>query len=305
METGLVLGIDPGTSRWAFTFMEQGRVVRERIVDTKTIREQPGLATKISKRAKIVVGPSGYGTSIKRVSELTQHDFFEILLKRGGESIVGVEAVLREFIRENINAYVVPGVKLLPTVPIEKKRGRVDMGTPDKLCAAIAGIVEQTRRRRIHYSEASLILAEFGHAFDAFVSVAEGRIVDGIGGSMSRSSGFSIDGEILYLKGKIEKGEVGRKEEADITKDAITDIQTLLSENPGAEILVSGTRSRKIFPELRKRLQNVRLLQIGSSNAAYGAAVIGDGLSGGSFSDLVELLEIRKAGGSNLDYVDL
>ena len=42
-----------------------------------------------------------------------------------------------------------------------------------------------------------------------------------------------------------------------------------------------------------------------AKEAAQGSAIIGEGLLGGEFKDLVEHVEIRKARGSVLDYVKL
>jgi predicted butyrate kinase (DUF1464 family) len=71
------------------------------------------------------------------------------------------------------------------------------------------------------------------------------------------------------------------------------------------EILVSGTKEHQVFDFLNERFDNVvRLDTCESSNAAYGAAVLADGLSGGQYSDIIDLIKIREASGSNLDYTE-
>lgn len=302
-----VLGIDPGTSRWGFVFLEGGNVVEERSIPTAKIKTNPSAVVELAKCAQLVIAPSGYGTALKKVSELTETDFSEILLKHPGEkTVMGLEVVLRAFKEAGINAYVLPGVKLLPTVPNEKKKNKIDMGTPDKVCAAVAGIVDQARRLKLHYNKTSFILAEIGFGFDAFIVVKGGRIIDGIGGAMSSSTWRGEDGEILYLKGKVAKEDLKKGGTAikKVSDGALKDLKMLLEGFKPREILVSGSKSADVLAPLKQNLKNVVPLNTcKSSNAAYGAAVIADGLAGGSFKEIVDLLEIGKAKGGNLDYV--
>lgn len=295
-----VLGIDPGTSRWAFVFLENGRLADEAVVSTDEISSNPQIVLDFVKQAELIIAPSGYGIPIKKVGDLNSRDYKEILLKRKGEGqIMGLENVIRMLARENVNAYVIPGVKLLPSVPTENKFDKIDMGTPDKLCVAVAAISQ-----KLHYNEANFVLAEIGYGFDAFVKVENGQIVDGIGGTMASSTWKGADGEILYLKGKISKSELrkGKITAEEVAEAAFEDIVHLGAK----EVLVSGSQSDKVFPLLQENFEDISKLDIcKSSNAAYGAAIIADGLSGGKFKELVEHIQIRKASGSNLDYVTL
>lgn len=304
-----VLGIDPGTSRWSFVIMDEGRVVEETSVPAKKIRGSPQVAVSYAKKADLTVAPSGYGTLLKRVDDLEEKDFFEILLKRDDEAtVMGLEAALRAMGREDLNAYVIPGVKLLPTVPKEKKQDKIDMGTPDKLCAAVAGILDQSRKLKIPYNETSFILAEIGYGFDAFIAVKGGQIVDGIGGTMSSSTWRGKDGEILYLQGKVSKGDLkkGDVSEDKVCEGALKDIKKLCEGFIPREILVSGNKTPVAFDFLKKNFKDVRKLETcNTSNAAFGAAVIADGLIGGKFKEITGLIQIKDAKGSNLDYVEL
>lgn len=315
-----VLGIDPGTGMWGFVFMEEGFVSEEKAIQTSLIKSDPEIVLKLAKRAQLIVAPSGYGTVLKRVSDLTENDFFEILLKRKDETseshlkvknetkVVGLEAVLRLLKEESLNAFVIPGVKLLPTVSEEKKQGKIDMGTPDKVCAAAAGIVDQARRLKLSYDETNFVLAEIGFGFDAFIAVENGHIIDGIGGTLASSTWRGKDGEILYLEGKVSKEElrkndVGKKE---VQEGSLNDISKLRQEFEPKEILVSGSKSDEVFGFLKQNLKNVvRLNASKASNAAYGAAVIADGLAGGRFKEVVDLIGIKNSKGSNLDYTEL
>jgi len=303
-----VLGIDPGSSRWGFVFLEGGEIVEERVAQTADIQSKPEEVLELALRAQLTVAPSGYGVPLKRVSDLTTHDFFEILLKREGKTVMGLEKVLRLLKEHSVNAYVLPGVKLLPTVPKSKKRGKIDMGTPDKLCVAVAGIVDQVRRLGLHYKKASFILAEIGHGFDAFLAVEGGRVVDGIGGTMASSTWRGEDGELLYLKGKVSKEELkkGDLPVEKVQQGALKDIDRLRAEYETKEILVSGSMADTVFDFLRGRFKDVqRLKTCESSNAACGAAVIADGLAGGVSKGLVDWVGLKKAKGSNLDYTDI
>jgi predicted butyrate kinase (DUF1464 family) len=302
-----VLGVDPGTSRWGFVFLENGGIADKKSIPTGEIN--PKIVLELARKAQLTVAPSGYGTALKKVSELTEQDFFEILLKRENEkTIMGLERVLRAIKEDALNAYVLPGVKLLPTVPVEKKKNKVDMGTPDKLCAAVAGIVDQARRLKLHYNETSFVLAEIGSGFDAFIAVENGQIIDGIGGTMSSSTWRGEDGEIVYLKGKISK-EGLRKGSLDLEKvreGAFKDISRLCAESKPKEILVSGSKASDVLDFLKREFNNVISLNTcRSGNAAYGAAVIADGLASGRFKEIVDLMGIKKAKGSNLDYIRL
>ncbi len=302
-----VLGIDPGTSRWAFVFLDDGEISKETSIPSSEIKENPQLVLDIAKEADLVVAPSGYGTVLKKIADLTEHDFSEILLKRPEEkTILGLENVLRLFKENSLNAYILPGVKLLPTVPEEKKKDKIDMGTPDKLCVAVAAIVDQSRRLKLHYNETSFVLAEIGFGFDAFLSVKNGQIVNGIGGTLATSTWRGADGEILYLQGKLPKTLL-RKGNLDIIKvrqGALKDVYRLY--NDSKEILVSGSKADDVFDFLKQKHNNVvKLKTCESSNAAYGAAIIADGLAGGEFKELIDLLKIKEAKGSNLDYTTI
>jgi predicted butyrate kinase (DUF1464 family) len=301
-----VLVIDPGTSRWGFAFFEGSELADEASVSTDEVRSDPKIALDFAEQADVAVAPSGYGIPLKHVKMLGKRDFFEILLKRDGGKVMGLQEVLELFKAKEVNAYVIPGVKLLPTVAGEKKRDKIDMGTPDKLCAAVAGVVEQSQRLDLHYSEADFVLTEMGYGFDAFLKIEGGRIVDGIGGTNTTSSGFREDGEILYLRGEISKESLKRdpNDLENIKQGAYEDISGLLGE--GDELLVSGSQSDKVFDFLKSKFKNTRRLEMcRSGNAAYGAAVIADGLAGSKYSEFINHLKIRDAKGSNLDYTTL
>jgi predicted butyrate kinase (DUF1464 family) len=101
-----------------------------------------------------------------------------------------------------------PGAIHLPSVPAHRKVNRVDMGTADKVCAAVLAIHEEARQGRTTPADVSFVLLELGGAFTAALAVHQGRIVDGIGGTSGplgvRAAG-ALDGEVAYLAGAVSK----------------------------------------------------------------------------------------------------
>ncbi|AEH24473.1 DUF1464 family protein [Pyrococcus yayanosii] len=153
----------------------------------------------------------------------------------------------------------------------------------------------------------------------------------------------ALDGEIAYLIGKLKKWHLfwggasiiaaekilppeefaRRLDEEPFARawEAMKDgfIKAVASElavvGKAKEIILSGRLMR--IDELRKDVQDtfedvfglpvvkLRGLEGKAKEAAQGSAIIGDGLAGGQFRDLVEHVEIKKARGSVLDWVKL
>ena len=151
----------------------------------------------------------------------------------------------------------------------------------------------------------------------------------------------ALDGEVAYLVGEIKKwhlfyggasiiamGEIlspeefaKRLDEESFAKawEAMKDgfVKAIASElaviEKPKEIILSGRLMR--IRELREDVKDLFEEKFGlpvvkqsglegkAKEAAQGSAIIGDGLLGGQFKDLVEHVEIRKARGSVLDYV--
>ena len=293
--------------------------------------------------AELIAGPSGYGVPLVRVEEVDDELLHLAFLARSGEGggIMGMRALVRALAEAKLPVVLTPGVVHLPTVPEHRKINRVDMGTADKLCAAALGIHSQMQRSECAASEVSFILLELGGAFTAAIAVSEGRVVDGIGGTSgpigARSAG-ALDGEVAFLAGEISKSLLFHGGITSILRDS-TDIWQRLDDPDddlarmargafmeGAEkavaaltvsvprpheILLSGRAARmaSIERELTNRLTRyapVRLLE-GSARvakqAAEGAALVANGLAGGSCAELVATLGIREACGSVLDHL--
>jgi predicted butyrate kinase (DUF1464 family) len=223
-----------------------------------------------------------------------------------------------------------PGVIHLDTVPAHRKLNRVDLGTADKVCAAALAIADQSSRREREPADVSLVLLELGGAFTAGIAVERGQIVDGIGGSSGpigwRAAG-ALDGEVAFLAGAVTKAMlftggidsvIGHDPAlADVAREAYIEGATraarqLRSAAPRAdEIILSGRMTSE--PSVRDPLLaalaglgEVRMLTGFASRAkqgAQGAAVVADGLAGGTRRDLVDRLRIREAMGTVLDHL--
>ncbi|MBN2518163.1 MAG: DUF1464 family protein [Candidatus Altiarchaeota archaeon] len=318
-----VLGIDPGTSRWGFVFMEGGEIKKETAIETSKIRKKPGTVLDLALKADLVVAPSGYGLPIKKVSELNERDFHELLLKRKNEkTVMSLESVLRSFKENNVPAYVIPGVKHLKSVPVFRKVNKMDMGTPDKLCATVFGIENQAKRLDLEYGGAFFVLCELGSAFNAFIAVEGGLIVDGIGGTIASSGSKghgALDGELCYLMGGIGKEELYKGGMDYLEEDialayffdgVLKDINRIMMSTKPVEIVVSGQKGNEVFDYIRTIIKDViPVVQLGNdtkaSSASIGAAMIASALAGEAYVDLIKHMGLREAGGSIFDYTKL
>ncbi|MEM1942771.1 MAG: DUF1464 family protein [Candidatus Caldarchaeum sp.] len=211
------LGIDPGTGNFDFCCIEDDvdRVVLDETFPSKLVAEETGKIIQVIKRAMpdVVAGPSGYGLPLKKVAELSNDDLALTTLEKRTDSgisvLSGVRRLLRMMKEEGINAYMVPGVVQLSSVPEHRKTNRIDMGTADKTCSAAYAVWDQSRRLGIKYGDTRLVCVELGYGYNAAVAVENGRIVDGFGGTCFPGPGYlshgGMDGELAYLLGEVSK----------------------------------------------------------------------------------------------------
>jgi predicted butyrate kinase (DUF1464 family) len=251
----------------------------------------------------------------------------------------GMRTLLRALTRSGLPVVFGPGVVHLPTVPRHRKYNRIDLGTADKVCAAAHAIVDQSARRSIPLRDTAMILLELGGAFTAALAIAGGQIVDGMGGSSGplgvRAAG-ALDGELAYLLGPALRkntlftggalAPTGALEISDLEalwhapayaegwtallEAAAKAVRGLQVSVPAPlEIVVSGRLAR--LPDLIARLAadfrdvgpTIALVRATTSAAAYGAALLADGLAGGGNAGLVEVLRLRECSGSVLDHL--
>ncbi len=237
----------------------------------------------------------------------------------------------------------IPSVILLPTVPLYRKLNRVDMGTADKLAVTALAVYDQSKRLGVGYEETRFILVEMGFGYNAVIAVDGGKIVDGYGGTLVPMGFLTIgpiDAEIVAAGRSWSRSDVfyGGVSTACRELDPVKALEKALSDElcsagframieaieravKGAlvavpkprEIIVSGRLSRipQLFEEIEKRLENIapvtklRGLEGASiaKEAAQGMALIGEGLAGGYFKDLIEHIEIPRARGTVLDWI--
>lgn len=349
-----VVGIDPGTVSIDVCGIEGETVFLDQTLPTREALADPAAIIALLRRAApldCIVGPSGYGLPLVPAAQVTETDLHLAFLAAPGETggIGGLTALARALIAAELPVVFIPGVIHLETVPTHRKINRIDLGTPDKVCATALAVLAQRDRRGCALEAVSLILVELGGAFTAAVAVDAGRIVDGVGGS-SGPLGFRAagawDGEVAALAGHVTKSmlfgggvtairgdtpslaqfatpETARETtawEAYLEGIAKTVAALAVSVPAPAEIVLSGrlasadpirdacvARLRSVAPvtHLEGRVRRVTGASgvSGARQAATGAALIADGLAGGTHRDLVDRLGIRTARGSALDYL--
>jgi predicted butyrate kinase (DUF1464 family) len=263
---------------------------------------------------------------------LTEDNLRLAFLAPPGEpgGIEGLRSLVRQLNRSGLSLVYTPGVIHLDSVPEHRKLNRVDMGTADKVCAAILGIHEECRRQSCRPEQVSFILLELGGAFTAGVAVDHGQVVDGIGGTSGpigwRAAG-ALDGELAFLAEHITKaalfqGGVTSIVEREPARESIAlqayvegaakAVRQLRGSAPSAgDILLSGRNAARaeIVEYLSSELADigtVRLLRgfaAVAKQGAQGAALAADGLVGGRHASLVSRVGLEQARGTVLDHL--
>jgi len=314
-----VIGIDPGTVSIDVCGLAGDTVFLDRAVETATALADPAaFLTMLYEVAPVdlIVGPSGYGLPLVPGLELTEDDVRLAVLTESGDTggLGGLSSLIRALASSRLPVVFTPGVVHLPSVPAYRKHNRVDMGTADKVCAVALAIDEQRRRRRCAPGDVSLILLELGGAFTAAVAVDRGRIFDGVGGSsgpIGRRAAGAWDGEVAYLAERVTKAMLfqgGTDNDVAYVESGLKAIAALMVSVPGpAEIVLSGRFAHEYVEAFTARVgRPVRVLEGFASvakHAAQGAALIANGLAGGSARSIVDTLGLRDARGSVLDYL--
>jgi predicted butyrate kinase (DUF1464 family) len=328
-------GIDPGTLSLDCVRLDDGRLVSEGSWPTAELVADPAPLLDLLLEGgppDLVVGPSGYGLPLRRADQVSDEEFGLAFLAPPGESggIGGLRSLTRRLVAAGIPLVFTPGVIHLRTVPAHRKLNRVDLGTADKLAAAALAIAEQCRRRGRAPEDVSLVLLELGGAFTAGMAVERGRIVDGVGGTSGpigwRAAG-AMDGEVAFLAGSVAKSllfqggvETIGRHRPDLRAaavDAFVEGAARLAHHlrlaaPSAdEVVVSGRLADDgaLLGRIAAGIGHgtvVRRLEGyagGTKHGAQGAALLADGLAGGSHRDLIARLGIREANGTVLDHL--
>jgi predicted butyrate kinase (DUF1464 family) len=254
--------------------------------------------------------------------------------------IAGMRSIVRALIAADIPLVFGPGAIHLPTVPDHRKWNRIDLGTADKVASAALGMADQAQRLGIPYEETRFVLLELGGGFSAALAVDGGQIVDGIGGSAgpigARACG-ALDAEAAYLiGGALSKrtvfsggaldpdgeldlgapGALGRLREDPRARDGWLALEegsakaalALTASVPAPrEVLVAGRLASApgLLEALARRLAGVAPVRaaLAVKTAARGAAMLADGLAGGTYAPLVERMRLREARGGVLDHL--
>jgi predicted butyrate kinase (DUF1464 family) len=327
--------------------LDDGEPVVEEVFETGSLSEDSGpLLTALARHGPydLVYGPSGYGLPLVAAADVGERELAEMVLVRPDEraadtGVGGLRSLLRALAHSGLPVVFGPGVIHLSTVPRHRKYNRIDLGTADKLCAAAYAIVDQSVRLEIALRDTSMMALELGGAFTAALAIADGRIVDGIGGSSGplgvRAAG-GLDGELAYLLAPaLSKQTLFTGGALDPTGELrITDFAALWSSPEHVEgwtalleaaakavrglvvslpapheIVVSGRLAR--LPELVAALASslddiapvVALIPGRASAAAHGGALLADGLVGGRYAALTDALRLDEAAGTALDHV--
>jgi predicted butyrate kinase (DUF1464 family) len=326
-----VAGCDPGTSSLDILALETGRgadrVFAQVRIEPDELRADPALPIRWLREHgpfDLIAGPSGYGLPLVRAEDCTDAHLALMALVRPDEpaakGVSGFSAVARAFRDSKLPVVFLPGAIHLPTVPIHRKLNRVDLGTADKVCVTALALAQ-------HNSDEPALVAEFGSAFTALLVLKDKQIVDGLGGTcgpLGGMSGGAWDGETAYLLSPLEKRDLFRGGIADIADRDVAiaafresfgkAVSGLLSVHGVRDVYYGGTLFRTHGDFTQQALGELsgeffRLHYAGDlpgawvKHAAQGAALIAEGLCGGTFAPLVEALKLRDARGTVLDWL--
>ena len=339
-----ILGIDPGTVSFDLCLLEDKEVRFEESIPSSVIAERPeDMAEKcLSLESNVIIAPSGYGLPNRKLSEISEREMFELTLVREGERVPVLDGMKKFFaiVREaSLEILFLPGVIQLPTVPRWRKFNKIDMGTADKMCIGALSVELVSQKKGVTYSEVNHIVVELGGGYNGVITIEEGRIINGIGGTLFPGPGFlnagAMDGEIAYLLRGFEKDLLFQGGISSLTNSENLPIEDFTGESyPEAfnafvegvlfavcsqqallgsrEIYLSGRLAKyeniynpiKVcLEELGYAVSPLPVLSDKSKAAAQGYAMVGNGLYGGCYEPLVKHMMIDKAEGSVIDYV--
>jgi len=315
--------------------LHEGAVVLDRAWPTaEALADVDAFVTYLGSAGKpnLVAGLSGYGLPLVPGDRLTDADWCLAFLAAPGTEggIGGLRRLVRGLISADLPVLFLPGVIHLDSVPVHRKLNRVDLGTADKVSTAALAIVDQATRLGVQLSDTSFVLLELGGAFSAAIAVERGSIVDGLGGTsgpLGWQAAGALDGEVAFLAGTVHKAllfqggvetiSAARPDLVAVAVDgflegAVKAAQQMMSSVPKArEIILSGrhTAAPSVRDALVSRLsalapvRTLRGFTRYAKQGAQGAALLADGLAGGTHRDLVETMRVPHAAGSVLDYL--
>ena len=283
-------GVDPGSETYAISFVNEiGSVIYYKEIPTSLISHYSfSLVREIDKkRPQVIAVPSGHGLPFFNVNKISEKEIFLMTLEDPNK-----EGPLRNFLRSSsllTNAYTIPSVIELDSVPMYRKINFIDMGTADKVSSAFF--------YRTYYD--SFVLVEVGTNFSSILVVVDGKIIDGFGGTIlpgPSSAGF-LDGEIAYLLhkyAKITKDVIYNNGNWERGKEIIRIIAECYSSKYEIPIIVSGKK--------KNELDFGKKLEFKFKESAVGSAYIANALGGGIYRKYLDML---KSSGTAISYVRL
>ena len=312
------LGVDYGTGSWKTALLgESGAPALRSFLSSNEVHTYLGEIDRRYPGLPIVL-PSGFGIPLKRVQELDDRDLFEIALRRETPAERGLSRFLLALTGSRLNAYCIPAVKLLPSVPTHRKVNRVDMGTSDKVCA-VAFFLSTLHERGACFEELDFLALEVGQAFRAMVAIRGGRIVDGLGGTaggIGLECRGRIDGELAYLYDWSTKESVYRGGARDAEarfggygydafwEELEKDLVMLLHFHGLKRVLVAGRWKHEVKDRLQQRFQiELPTDESEGFEAAIGAALLADGIADGPCHAIVAHLGLRDVTDRALDWI--
>ena len=294
------------------------------------VADPDGLAREIAASGPLdmVVGPSGYGLPVSPAATVSDDDLRLAFLSRPGDpgGIGGIGRLARSLGQSGLPMVFIPGIVHLDTVPRHRKLNRVDLGTADKVSATALAIAEQSKRRGRRLGRC---LADPGRAGGRLyrrhrgASRADRRrggrhgrsnrvaLFRGVGrrGRFSRRrsdeggplSGWSRDG-LGERSGGARDGDRGvcrrhRREwsRSSCVRRRMPTRSCCPAAGPQIQKSCAGSPRDSRGPRQVRPLAGFASV---AKEGAQGAALIADGLAGGTHRDLVERLRLRKRGGN-------
>ena len=329
-----VAGTDPGTSSLDLLLLEDGNVCDQCRFTPQELQADPSQPARwLSERGPLdlVVGPSGYGLPLVQARDCSERDLALMSLVRPNDrgreqGVLQFHAMVRGLIASGLPVVFVPGVIHLATVPSWRKLNRIDLGTADKLCVVALALMQEAARRGRTFADCDFCLIELGSAFTACVVLRAGRVVDAAGGTsgpLGWSSGGAWDGEFAYLLNPLAKRDLfaggvlsdwdPAEARSAFRESLVKTVAGLQALTPFGRVVLSGRLLEResdfavlVEGDLAPFGEVLRLPSLPGAwvkHAAQGAALIADGLAGGQHAKLVEHLDMRRAGGTVLDWL--
>jgi hypothetical protein len=265
--------------------------------------------TRLASAAIPIVLPSGFGIPVTRARDLLDRDIREIVLESLPASPESLGGFLAEARRRIPLAFCIPAVKLLPTLPLHRKRNRFDLGTADMLCIT-AWLFHSLERTGRDGTALAFLLMDVGPAGRALLVVQAGRITDGIGRTtpgLGRPARDDVQSHLAARGLELRRARDARRhEEAPIAfwEGMAKESHALLAYHRLPEAFITGEWHREAATALARCLPCVALpVPGGGYESALGAAVLAAGLTGGPTAWIVDRLALRDVRDRVLDWI--